>query len=223
MLPNANFTWLAMYLNALLRPFMAPVLLKPCQKACTVWLTPLTALSIPLLRPFANLCTETSSILPRVSMIPSIPLMALSLSFSKTGCNFVETVSYSPPTASSTDLYLVAKCCIESPARLNASAKSSVLISPFWILLTRSSRDMPISLATAAIPAGDCSIINLKSCHWILGLVIAWTICWLSVFMACFGFSAEAARPPIAFTKLPASLRPIAAICENVVPMSEAE
>ena len=62
---------------------------------------------------------------------------------------------------------------MELPARLKASVKSSVLISPFWILVTSSSRDIPISLATAAIPAGDCSIISLKSAHETLGLVIA--------------------------------------------------
>ena len=69
---------------------------------------------------------------------------------------------------------------------------------------------MPISFATAAIPAGACSIMILKSAHATLGLLAICVACIEIDFMACAGFSADAAKPPKALTKLPTFLVPTA-------------
>ena len=81
---------------------------------------------------------------------------------------------------------------------------------------------MPMVFATAAIPAGVCSNINLKSCHCTIGLAAICVACSLSVFIACCGFSDAAAKPPKPLTSLVVFLVPTAASCEYVDAISDA-
>ena len=135
---------------------------------------------------------------------------------SNAGVSLLDKLSLAPSIAWSTVLNSVAIFwkASELPARFIASKKSSVLILPSCTAETSSAVDMPISLATAAIPAGACSIMILKSIQATLGL-LAICVAWVDRdFIACAGFSAEAARPPKAFTRLPTFLVPTASNCE---------
>ena len=158
------------------------------------------------------------------SIIPSMQSIALSWSSSKDGISLFVIVSCSPSMAWSAVLYSVARSMKASdvPTFSIAAKKSFVAISPAWTAVTISDVLMPISLATAAIPAGVCSSISLKSCHATVGFAAICTPCCDSVFIACAGFSAAAAIPPKALTRLSALLIPTASNCAYVVAMSDA-
>ena len=138
------------------------------------------------------------STLSNASVSPTTALIPIWLSFSNCGISLFARDSFIPSIAWSTVLNSVAILLNVSllPTLAMASKKSSVLILPSCTAWTISAVLMPISFAMAAIPAGVCSSISLKSCHWTLGLAAIWVACWLKVFMACCGFSAAAARPP---------------------------
>ena len=112
-------------------------------------------------------------ILSKASETAFTALIPNLLSFSKAGMSLLERLSLAPSMAWSTVLNSVAIFwkASEFPARLSASKKSSVLSFPSWTAFTRSAVDIPISFATAAIPAGACSIMILKSIQAILGLL----------------------------------------------------
>ena len=125
-------------------------------------------------------------IFSRASEIALIALMPNLLSCSKAGMSLLERLSFAPSMAWSTVLNSVAIFwkASEFPARLRASKKSSVLTFPSWTAFTRSAVDIPICFATAAIPAGACSIMILKSIQAILGLLAICVACVDNDFMA---------------------------------------
>ena len=133
------------------------------------------------------------------------------------GANFVATVSFKPSAACPTVLYCVASLFSsvpEPPALIIAAKKSSVATVPAWTFCTNSDVVIPIAFATADKPAGVCSSINLKSAQATFGFAAICVACWDSVFIACCGFSAAAARPPKPFTSSVVFDTPTAANCE---------
>ena len=171
------------------------------------------AISIPAVSLFA---ISLPSIPESLSEIPSTAFIPICERTSKAGVSLLPMVSFNPSTACPTVLASVASLENDSfvPTFEMASKKSSVLIFPSCTALTISCVDMPISLATAAIPAGDCSSISLKSSHATLGFAAICVACWDNVFIACCGFSAAAAKPPKPFTSCVVFFVPTAASCE---------
>ena len=193
-------------------------------------------------KPFWTLAkTWSKLILPMASSIfPTMPSRLMSarafarastaripclLRPSKAGSSLLLTVSFRPSIAWSTvlaSLAILPKLFSSLPTAFMASKKSFVAISPFWTAWTIWSVLIPMCLATAAIPAGVCSSISLKSCQATVGLAAIWTPCWLKVFMACCGFSAAAAIPPKPVTSWSVLSIPTAASWAYVLAMSDA-
>ena len=153
--------------------------------------------------------------MPNLSIILLILPIAFFDSTSNAGVNLLPNVSFNPSKACPAVLYSVASLVNASlvPTLVIASKNSSVLTVPSCTAFTSSDVDIPISLATAAMPAGVCSSINLKSCHATVGFAAICVACIDRVFIACCGFSAAAASPPKPFTSFVQFLVPTAASC----------
>ena len=107
------------------------------------------------------------------------------------------------------------------PTAAIASKKSSVATVPACTSLMSPCVDLPICFATAAIPAGVCSSISLKSSQATVGFAAIWVACWLRVFIAWVGLSAAAAKPPKPFTSFVVFFVPTASSWAKVDAISE--
>ena len=213
------------FLNALTTALIAPLSFNPFHRSLATVITFFIDVAILLItlstlipsKKLPNLFAKPlKSTFSKASIIPEIAFIPNLLNLSNAGWSLIATVSFNPSTAWSTVLNWVAifMKSVLLPTFLIASKKSSVLTLPSWTFLTNSWTDIPISLAIAPIAAGAWSSINLKSCHATLGFAAICVACVLKVFIACLGFSAEAAKPPKPVTNLSVSLIPTAANCE---------
>ena len=145
-----------------------------------------------------------------INLIPTLETFLNGLS------SLLARVSLKPDIASPTVLYWVASFekCLLVPTLPIASNKSDVLTLPSCTSLTSWLVVLCIDLATALSPAGVCSSISLKSCHCAVGFAAICVACWLKVFIACVGLSADAAKPPKPFTSARVFLVPTAFNCE---------
>ena len=157
--------------------------------------------------------SPSGSTLSKCPITFSMLEIATSDALLKVGISFTPSVSFKPSIACPAVLYDVASLVNDLfvPTFAIALKKSSVLTFPSCTSCTSCDVVFPMPLATAAIPAGVCSSINLKSIHWIVGFAAACVACWLNVFIACVGFSEAAANPPKPFTSFVQFFVPTAA------------
>ena len=162
--------------------------------------------------PSAMACASMPPKASETELIASIPTCD---STSKAGVSLLASVSCKPSIACPQVLYCVAIFVKPSlvPTFWIASKNLSVLTLPFCTAVTSSEVVIPISFATAEIPAGVCSSINLKSAHATEGFAAICVACCDNVFIACCGFSAAAARPPKPLTSCVVFFVPTAASC----------
>ena len=119
------------------------------------------------------------------------------------GMSLLAIISFAPSSAWPIVFALVASFVNSSlvPTSAMVARKSFVATLPSCTSATNSAVVFPMARATAAMPAGLCSSISLKSSQATFGFA-AICVAWVeSVFIACCGFSAAAARPPNPLTR----------------------